>query len=154
MKNTINHVNNLILDEKKNISFIKKKSEKDLKIILHRIKKDIHNTHKYSLSKIIKYILSDIDNLEKSIHLSSLNKNLNFITKELKNILKYFFQLFKQYNITVINQTNIKFNPKIHEAIAISYSKEIKSNYIITIMQKGYLLHKRLLRPAMVLVSK
>lgn len=154
MKNKINHFNNLILDEKKNISFIKKKSEKDIKIILHRIKKDVHNIHKYSLSEIIKYILSDIDNLEKSIHLSSLNKNLDFINKELKNILKCFFKLFKQYNITVINQTNVKFNPKIHEAIAISSSKEIKSNYIITIMQKGYLLHERLLRPAMVLVSK
>lgn len=154
MRKKIDHLKNLIIDEKKKISLIKKISEKNVKILLNRIKKDIQNVHKYSLSNVIFSILSDIDNLEKSLTLSLENDNFNYITKDLKKVLKIFDDLFQKYHITIINDINVVFDPAIHQAIAVSDVHNIKPNYIITIMQKGYKLHDRILRPAMVVVSK
>ncbi|CAL4042613.1 Protein GrpE [Buchnera aphidicola (Takecallis arundicolens)] len=154
MRTQIDHLKNLILDEKKKISFIKKLSEKNVKILLNRIKKDIQNVHKYSLANTIFSILSDIDSLEKSFTLSLENNNFNFITADLKKILKIFDDLFKKYNITIINDINVVFDPSMHQAISVSDLHNTKPNYIITVMQKGYKLHERILRPAMVVVSK
>ncbi|WP_343128345.1 nucleotide exchange factor GrpE [Buchnera aphidicola (Takecallis taiwana)] len=148
------YLKNLILDENKDILFIKKISKKNVHILLSRMNKDVNNVHKYSLSNIIIDILSDIDNLEKSLMLSSQDKTLDLLTEELKNILKLFDNFFIKYHITIINDIHVEFNPDIHQAIAISDVHDIKPNYVIQVMQKGYKLHERVLRPAMVVVSK
>ncbi|QCI25969.1 nucleotide exchange factor GrpE [Buchnera aphidicola] len=154
MKKTIDELKNIISDEEKEISFIEQLSQKNINILLNRIKKDVHNANKYALSNIIISILNDIDNIEKAIDLSSSNKNLLPVLVELNNILKLFNKLLKKNNVTIINESNIIFNPNIHQAIAISESEQIKSNFIIEVMQKGYKLYERVLRPAMVVVAK
>jgi len=60
----------------------------------------------------------------------------------------------KNFRVDIINATNIEFNPNIHQAISIQKSNSIKDNYVLSIVQNGYLLNGRLLRPAMVIVSK
>lgn len=154
MNKKINDLKNLTLDVEKEISFIEKLSKKNIGILLNRIKKDVDNVNKYALSNIIVPILHDVDNLEKSFDLSSENKKLKSIALELKNILKLFHNLLRKYRITIINDVNVTFDPNIHQAIAVSEFKDVKSNYVISIMQKGYKLHERILRPAMVVVSK
>lgn len=71
----------------------------------------------------------------------------------LKNILKTFSKFLLKFNIRIIDSKNNKFNPNKHQAIAIVNSIEIKNNYIVEVIQKGYTINNRLLRPAMVIVS-
>ncbi|WP_367678667.1 nucleotide exchange factor GrpE [Buchnera aphidicola] len=150
----MNHIKNIIFDEEKEINFIKKFFEKNSKILLNRIKKDIKNAHQYSLSKIITSILSDVDNLEKSLELSKTTLGFEEIFLELKKILNSILNLLYTTHVSTINDKYVLFNPNIHQAIALSNSKQVKSNYILNVMQKGYILHQRLLRPAMVVVEK
>ncbi|CAL4320422.1 nucleotide exchange factor GrpE [Buchnera aphidicola] len=154
MINKIKIIKNLISDEKKEILFINKLSDKNMDIYLKRIEKDIYIFHKYSLSKIISSILPDIDNIEKSIALSKLDKKFQLIYIELKNILKLVMNVLNKYHVTTIYNTNVLLDPSIHQAISVSSSTTIQKNYIIEVMQKGYKLYKRVLRPAMVIVSQ
>ncbi|WP_343182678.1 nucleotide exchange factor GrpE [Buchnera aphidicola] len=154
MKNEIKRISYLIKDKKKEIFFIKKISNKNIKILLQRVKKDIKNAYKYSLSNIISMILPDIDNLERSLQAMKNIKDFNEIKHDLKKILFSFLELFKKNNVFIINDVGKLFNPNIHQAISIAKKSNFKSNYIIEVMQNGYQLNKRLLRPAMVVVSQ
>ncbi|MCW5197255.1 nucleotide exchange factor GrpE [Buchnera aphidicola] len=151
----IDNIKSLIYKQEKKLVDLKILSKKKIQIALKRSQEDIKNAYKYCLSKYIISILSDIDNLEKTIELSIKEKKFfSFISYQLKKILKSFLDLFKIYNINIINEINIPFDPNIHQAISISSSCDIQPNYVIMIMQKGYKLHDRLLRPAMVVVSQ
>lgn len=152
--NEIQDIKYQIIQERKNISFLKKKKKKNIKDIFYRIKKDMDNINKYYLSDIIKSILPSLDSLEKAVELSTKNTNIIEINKKLKKIIKSFINLFKLYHINIIDKINVNFDPSIHQAISLSYVKNIKSNYVIHVLQKGYKLHNRLLRPAMVIVSQ
>ncbi|CAL4042573.1 Protein GrpE [Buchnera aphidicola (Phyllaphis fagi)] len=154
-KQKIINLQNSVLKEEKKLIDLKNISKKKIKIALKRSKQEIENTYKYSSSNYIISILSDIDNLEKTIELSIKEKKyFSFIVYQLNKILKSFLNLFEMYNINVINDINIPFDPNIHQAIAISKSQKMQSNHIIIVMQKGYKLYNRLLRPAMVIVSQ
>lgn len=155
MKKNIDDLRKLVSKKEKILINLKNDFKNKIKIVLKRIKKNVDNTYKYSLSNFITELLPNIDNLEKAIILSKKeNINFNEIHDELKVMLKLFLNLFKTYQISVIDKINIPFDPTIHQAIVLSNSKTVESNYVIEIMQKGYKIHERLLRPAMVVVSK
>ena len=63
-------------------------------------------------------------------------------------------QLFEKFNIEVVNPLEEKFDPELHQAMSMQPSEEHEPNTVIAVMQKGYLLNGRLVRPAMVMVSK
>ncbi|HET9678922.1 MAG TPA: nucleotide exchange factor GrpE [Buchnera sp. (in: enterobacteria)] len=130
----------------------KKKSEKKIEQIKKITEKEIENSYSSSFDEIIKPILISIDNLERALILSEENKE-NLVILNLKDILKNFQEFLFQFNISTIDPKNEKFNPDKHQAIAIVQSKKIKSNYISEVIQKGYKINNRLLRPAMVTVS-
>ncbi|BAB12962.1 nucleotide exchange factor GrpE [Buchnera aphidicola str. APS (Acyrthosiphon pisum)] len=133
--------------------------EKEIVLIHNRFNKEIEKSIKFSLEKIIIDFLPIIDNIERALNLiETINLKQEKYTEILKklqficNLLEKFFYLF---NIKKINDTNVLFNPSIHQAMSIHYTNDIISNQIVTVMQSGYILHKsRLLRPAMVVVSK
>ncbi|WP_343184191.1 nucleotide exchange factor GrpE [Buchnera aphidicola (Ceratovacuna keduensis)] len=138
-----------ILEKKINI---KKNLERNIK----RLNLELENSYKFSLEKVIIEILPIIDSIEIAIKLKNNIKNIlikNFLIK-LENILNSFIKLLNKFKVFEIKDINIKFDPNIHQAISINYSKKIENNFVVNIVQKGYLLHKRLLRPAMVIVNK
>ncbi|WMC19670.1 MAG: nucleotide exchange factor GrpE [Enterobacteriaceae bacterium PC38] len=116
---------------------------------------DIEKTYKFALENFIKDLLPVIDNLERSTNL--LNKNNTKLFSYIEGIeltLKTIIYLINKYGIKIINKTKIKFNPIHHQAIGIIKLNNVKANLVIDIMQNGYVLHNRLLRPALVIVSK
>ncbi|QCI20976.1 nucleotide exchange factor GrpE [Buchnera aphidicola (Hyperomyzus lactucae)] len=133
-------------------------TEKEIISVYNRLDKEIEKARKFSLEKLIIDFLPIIDNIERALNIIETNKSdTNYIAifKQLKNtsdLLKKFFTLLQ---VKKIDDINISFNPTIHEAMSIHYTDEMESNQIVTVMQPGYLLHEsRLLRPAMVMVSK
>ncbi|VFP77737.1 nucleotide exchange factor GrpE [Buchnera aphidicola] len=129
-------------------------SEKFLQIE-KRLQKKVNNTYYFSLEKNILSMLPVIDSIDSTENvLNNFNYENSDIYIFLKKIQKNFSSFFLKYNISVINSINIPFDPNLHQAISIDFSKKYNNNYISNIIQKGYLLRNRLLRPALVSVSK
>ncbi|CAL4321891.1 Protein GrpE [Buchnera aphidicola (Protaphis terricola)] len=153
----IKNLENELETSKIKIKNIILKQNEEIFKIKTRLNKEIEKYEKFSLEKLIFELLPIIDNIERAFELIKQKKEERY-----KNILKkieHFFSLIKNifdvFKISKINEIKVPFNPDLHQAISINYTNLIKSDQIIEIMQSGYLLNNsRLLRPAMVVVSK
>ncbi len=155
-KKYINKLKKKIFNLEKNINNIKLRSKADLENIRKRNEKNIENIYKYSLEKFAINILPIIDDLKNALK-NKKNKNLNLkvIYEGINLTLKNLLLVIKKFNISVINKVNIKFDPDYHQAMIIEKSKDKnKDNIIISILQDGYIMNDRLLRPAMVKIFK
>ncbi|UDG80319.1 nucleotide exchange factor GrpE [Candidatus Annandia pinicola] len=119
-----------------------------------RNQKEIEKIHKFALEDFMYELLPTIDNLEKSVEIAKNNKINDAIIEGIKLTLKSFLDTISKFGVDIIGNVNDNFDPKLHQAISIQESNEIKNDKIIKVMQKGYSINKRLLRPAMVIVSK
>ncbi|CAL4320702.1 Protein GrpE [Buchnera aphidicola (Chaitophorus sp. 3695)] len=151
-----NYISILELKKKKlkeKLLDIKKKNQVLLKNFNTKIYKKLELTYKFSLEKIILSILPILDSLEiacKSIQNYPEYKEI--YKKLLKNNI-FFRDILLKNNIKIIEETNVLFDPLIHQAMFLKKTKHFKKNYVVEIIQKGYILHNRLLRAAMVSVS-
>ncbi len=112
---------------------------------------EIEKIHKYSLEKFAIDLLPIIDNLNNAIKLS-IEKNT--IYEGIKLTLKSFLFVINKFGINIINKINVPFNPEYHQAMIIKKVDGVVSNTVINVLQDGYIMNGRLLRPAMVEVSK
>ncbi len=152
----IKKLENNLLKFKEDIENLNLRFRADIENIHKRNQLNIENIYKYSLEKFIKNILPVIDNLKNALKVSK-NKNLdNKITYEgIKLTLKNFLSVIKNFGISIINKINIEFDPNFYQAVSVIETNNIKENNIIVeILQDGYILNNRLLRPAMVKVMK
>ncbi len=122
-----------------------------------RTEKDLENAHKFALEKFVTELLPILDSMEMGMAVEE-NGNPEDTVKALKegiemtvNMMK---KAFEKFNIKVIDPLNEKFDPELHQAMSMQPSDEVEPNTVIAVMQKGYTLNDRLVRPAMVMVSK
>ncbi|MGX7585940.1 nucleotide exchange factor GrpE [Candidatus Vidania fulgoroideorum] len=121
----------------------------DIENIKARYMKEINKTKKIACEKAFKDFLPVIDSLE----LSYKNSKEEETKSSLRITLKIISNMLKNNNIKVINPSKFeKFNPTFHQAI-ISIKTPEKENLIFSVLQKGYLINKKLLRPALVGVT-
>ncbi len=151
----VNKLKNKLIDlKKKNIDIILR-NKADIENMRKLNEKNISKIYKYSLEKFSKDLLSIVDNLKSSILVNKnkkLNSYINF--KGISLTLKNFLMILKKFGITNLNKIN-KFDPNYHQAMSISYTNDkSKDNKIIKVLQDGYMINDRLLRPAMVEVFK
>ncbi|MCW5197669.1 nucleotide exchange factor GrpE [Buchnera aphidicola] len=139
---------------KKKLLDIKNKNKFLLKNFNIRIYKKLESAYKYSLEKIIISILPILDSLE--IACKSIQNFVEYreIYKKLLKNNNFFIDILLKNNVKIIKQNNVLFDPSVHQAMFLVNSKKIKENYVVEVLQKGYMLHDRLLRAAMVSVSK
>ncbi|MDQ1330957.1 MAG: molecular chaperone GrpE, partial [Thermodesulfobacteriota bacterium] len=119
-----------------------------------RTAREICEFRKYANESIISEMLNAVDNLERAISSSSGNDKLNSCFIEgvgmtLKEILK----VFENYGVKPIESLCKTFDPNFHQAVMQQESNEHPENTVIAELQKGYMIHYRLLRPSMVVVS-
>jgi len=154
-ENKIHILSKQIIDLNTDLVNQKLLAKEKLKLYRNRSKKEIDNTYKFSLNKFINLLLPTIDNIERALNLFNKEEKIFYpIFDKLENVLQSFIKLLKKFGLEIINESNVPFNPDIHQAMVIKSSTNVKENYVISVMQKGYLLNGRLLRPAMVIVSK
>lgn len=137
----------------------KLRAQAEIENLRRRCELDLEKAHKFSLEKFVNDLLPVIDNLERAIETVNVNDNINnfqisAIVEGINLTLKSLLNTVKKFGIEVINEINVPFNPDFHQAMTLIDSESITPNNIIMIMQKGYKLNGRLLRPAMVTVSK
>jgi len=119
-----------------------------------RSERDLVNAHKFALEKIAAELLPVKDSLEMGLAAAGENSDVDKLVEGSELTLKMLGSVLDKFNIKEINPVNEKFNPEYHEAMSMQERDDVEPNTVVAVMQKGYLLNDRLIRPAMVMVSK
>lgn len=123
--------------------------------VRRRTQQDIEKAHKFALEKFSNELLPVLDNLERALSAADHeNETMKPMIEGLELTLKSFLDTVRKFGIEVVEEKNVVFNPEVHQAMTLIDSPEHESNHVVDVMQKGYTLNGRLLRPAMVIVSK
>ena len=123
--------------------------------IRRRTEQDIEKAHKFALEKFSNELLPVIDNLERAIEAADRdNEESKAMLEGLDLTLKTFLDAVSKFGIEPVDAANVPFNPEVHQAMTMIESPDHSAGQVINVMQKGYTLNNRLLRPAMVIVSK
>jgi molecular chaperone GrpE len=117
-----------------------------------RTERDVSNAHKYAVEKFANELLQVKDSLE--LGLSAEDIDVAKLQEGTELTLKMLSNAFEKFSIKELNPVGETFDPNLHEAMTMQESTEHEPNTVLTVMQKGYTLHGRLIRPAMVIVAK
>ena len=128
------------------------RSQAELENARRRAEKNIENAHKYALEKFAIELLGVKDSLE--LGLGTEDADAQKLKEGTELTLKMLVQVMEKFAIEAVNPLGETFDPNLHQAMSMQESSEHKPNTVIAVMQKGYTLNDRLLRPAMVMVSK
>lgn len=116
-----------------------------------RAQTDIANAHKYAVDNFSVQLLAVMDSLDAA--LATENSTLENLRDGVELTRKQLAAVFEKFNIHTIDPQGEKFDPHQHEAMC-AVESDLAPNTVIQVMQKGYMLHDRVIRPAMVTVSK
>ena len=141
------------LQQRERDSLLRAKAE--VENIRRRTELDIEKAHKFALEKFSGELLPVIDNLERALDLADKsNSELAGLIEGVELTLKSLLDAVRKFGMEVVGDIHVPFNPELHQAMTMMESEELEPNHVIMVMQKGYTLNGRLLRPAMVAVSK
>ncbi|MBU2917595.1 nucleotide exchange factor GrpE [Psychrosphaera sp. F3M07] len=116
---------------------------------------DVEKAHKFALEKFANELLPVIDNLERAVEFSDKeNEALKPLIEGIELTQKSFIDAVAKFGVELVNPQGEKFNAEFHQAMSMQPSEDVEPNTVIAVMQKGFTLNGRLLRPAMVMVSK
>ncbi|TYB06043.1 nucleotide exchange factor GrpE [Aggregatibacter actinomycetemcomitans] len=123
--------------------------------IRRRTEQDIEKAHKFALEKFAKDILNTIDNLERALATSANteDESVKALFDGVKLTLKELLATVARFGIEPVGAVGEAFNPELHQAISMQPAEGFESNQITAVLQKGYLLNGRVIRPAMVMVA-
>ena len=119
-----------------------------------RSSREMEEFRKYANQSLLKEMLSVVDNLELAINSSNEGKKADKTLIEGLNLtLNEILRVFEKFNVKPIEAQGKSFDPAFHEAVMREETDDYPENSVISEFQKGYLIHDRLLRPAMVVVA-
>jgi len=120
-----------------------------------RAQGEIDKARKYALEKFAGELLPVADNLERALQVANPeNEAIKPIVDGVELTLKSFFSTIEKFGMTVIDPQGQPFNPEKHQAMSMQENAELPPNSVLAVMQKGYEINGRLLRPAMVMVTR
>jgi molecular chaperone GrpE len=119
-----------------------------------RTQREINDFKKFANETIFRQLLSVVDNLERAISAAKENSEESALFEGVKLTHKELIKLFESFNVKPVKAKNEPFDPNFHQAVTQEENNEFPDNTVTTVLQKGYQLHDRLIRPAMVVVSK
>ncbi len=120
-----------------------------------RATREMNDFRKFANESFIKAMLPVVDNLDRAIESSSNQENTNISVVEGVNMtLKEILKVFEEFRVKRFESLGKTFDPNFHQAVQQEETDEHPDNTVLRELQKGYMIHDRLLRPAMVVVSK
>lgn len=135
--------------------FLRAKAESEN--IRRRAEADVTAAHKYALDRFAAEIISVRDSLDLA-RMVELPKDTSPAVQKMHEgldlTLKLMDSVFQKFGVTLLDPKGQKFDPERHQAISMVDSAEVPPGHVVNVVQKGYLLNDRLLRPAMVVVSR
>ena len=119
-----------------------------------RKEREVSDLRKYANQTLLRELLGVVDNLERALTASQENGEPEGLMEGVNMTLKELLKIFDQFNVKPIESLQQPFDPNLHEAVMQEPSDAFPANTVLKELQKGYMLRDRLLRPAMVVVSK
>lgn len=127
----------------------------EMENLRRRAAQDVEKAHKFALEKFAAELLPVLDNLERAIELADKeNEALKPMIEGVELTLKSMQSGVAKFGLVALDPQNQPFDPNAHQAMSMIENAELAPNTVIAVMQKGYELNGRVIRPAMVMVSK
>jgi len=131
------------------------RAQADAQNTKRRAEQDIEKARKFALERFAGDLLPVIDNLERALESAAGdNDAIKSIAEGVELTRKGLLDAMKKYNIETVDPAGEPFDPQLHQAMSMVENPDVEPNTVIAVMQKGYTLNGRLIRPAMVMVSK
>ncbi|MED5387340.1 MAG: nucleotide exchange factor GrpE [Pseudomonadota bacterium] len=131
------------------------RAQAEIQNVRKRAERDVQHAHKFALEKFAGDLLSVADNLERGLAaLDADDEALKGAREGIELTLKSLLDVFAKYNLEQISPADEPFNPELHEAMTMVPVPNAEPNTVIDVLEKGYQLNGRLIRPARVVVSK
>lgn len=120
-----------------------------------RVERDVANAHKYALEKFVLELLPIVDSLERAVTTHSNEESgAGSLLGGVNLTLKMFYAALEKFGVQQVDPVAQPFNPELHQAVSTQVDCDAKPGSVISVLQKGYLLNSRLVRPALVIVAK
>jgi len=131
------------------------RAQAEIENVRRRTEMDIEKAHKFALEKFANELLPVIDSLERALELANKEDEKSASMVEgIELTLKSLLGAVRKFGVEVVGETGVPFNPEVHQAMSMMESEDVEPNHVMMVMQRGYTLNGRLLRPAMVAVAK
>ena len=127
----------------------------ELENVRRRVERESANLQKYALERILGELIIVADSLDlamKAVAAESAETRAHLEGLGLTH--KQLWSTLERYGVSLVDPQGQPFNPDLHEAVSMVESADIAPGHVVSVMQRGYKLHERLLRPAMVVVSR
>jgi molecular chaperone GrpE len=134
-------------------SVIRAKAEVDN--IRRRAAQDVEKARKFALEKFAGEMLTTVDNLERALQsIDKEDESKKGVIEGIELTLQGLISSLEKFGVKAVDPQDQPFNPELHQAMSMQEVPDVAPNTVIAVMQKGYELNGRLVRPAMVMVSK
>lgn len=131
------------------------RAQADAQNIKRRAEQDVEKSRKFALESFCKELLPVVDNLERTLAVTAgHDESVKPIIEGVELTLKSFTDALRKFQIEPVDPEGEPFDPQLHQAMSLVENPDVEPNTVIAVMQKGYTLNARLVRPAMVMVSK
>jgi molecular chaperone GrpE len=135
------------------------RAEAEMQNVRRRAERDVENAHKYGIERFLQNLLPVVDSIEKSIEsiesTDQADRDENDpVIEGIRLCYKLLLDVLDREQVEVVDPLGEPFDPNEHEAMSMVENPDMEPNSVFAVMQKGYKLNKRLVRPAMVMVSK
>ena len=131
------------------------RSRAEIENLRRRTEQDVEKAHKFALEKFSKDILNTIDNLERALATpaNKEDESVKALFDGVELTLKELVSTVGRFGVEAVGVVGETFNPDLHQAISMQPAEGFETNQISVVLQKGYTLNGRVIRPAMVMVA-
>lgn len=134
------------------------RAQAEMQNVRRRAEIDVEKAHKFAVEKFVKELLPVADSLEKAVESTEGQENAGELVASIREgvemTLNLFMNSIKKFNVEQLNPVGEPFDPNQHEAMSMVPAPDAEPNSVVAVVQKGYLLNGRVVRPAMVVVAK
>ncbi|MBB5319897.1 nucleotide exchange factor GrpE [Marinobacter oulmenensis] len=134
------------------------RAQAEMQNVRRRAEIDVEKAHKFALEKFVKELLPVADSLEKAVESTEGQEESGELVASIREGVEMTLNLFMnslgKFNVEQVNPVGEPFDPQQHEAMSMVPAPDAEPNTVVNVVQKGYLLNGRVVRPAMVIVSK
>ena len=130
------------------------RAQADAMNVQRRADQEIEKARKFALERFCGDLLSVVDNLERALESNGDEQGSAALAEGVELTRKGFMDVLAKYGVETIDPQGEPFDPETAQAMSMVEQPDVEPNSVVAVMQRGYLLNGRLLRPAMVMVSK
>ncbi|MGA1102611.1 MAG: nucleotide exchange factor GrpE [Pseudomonadales bacterium] len=132
------------------------RAEAEMQNLRRRAERDVQNAHKYGIERLLQNLLPVLDSLEKAVEVSeaAASDDDDPQLEGIRLCSKLFVDVLTREGVEALDPLGEPFDPNLHEALSMIENPDLEPNSVMTVIQKGYRLNERLVRPAKVMVSK